>query len=55
METPVAPQKLSTFIIESSLRTFKLARLAFSQILQGKTSSTNERKMRVYQHEIKAA
>jgi hypothetical protein len=55
METPVAPQKLSTFMIESSLRTFKLARLAFLQILQGKKSSAAERKMCVYQHEIKAA
>ena len=55
METPVAPQKLSTFIVESSLRSLKLARLTFLQILQGKKSSATERKMRVYQHETKAA
>ena len=55
METPVAPQKLSTFIFESSLRTFRLARLAFLQALQRKKCSATERKMRVYQHEIKAA
>jgi hypothetical protein len=55
METPVAPQKLSTFIIASSLRSFRLARLTFLQALHGKKSSATERKMRVYQHEIKAA
>lgn len=55
METPVAPQKLSTFIIESSLRSFKLARLALSQILQGKKISATEIKMQVHQNALNAA
>lgn len=55
MEMPTAPQKLHVFIVESSLRSFRLARLAFVQALQGKNSSATERKVQVHQHAVKAA